>query len=276
MLTKSSPQIISCSQGPRTLRRRLEVIQHLFPRFEGGLSSDLLVRGSPDWGPGNLPEKRLRVGVIGTRKPSRYGLRFVAELITALKDLPLTFISGGALGIDGELHYRALLNGCPTEAWVVGPCAQPSPRSHSELFLEMGRRDHCAVVVPRELEPVNRQPHPSDWLKRNQWLSMGLDVLIVVEAGIYSGTWATVKFSQNLGIPIFALPGTIFSPESKGTNLMISTGYAHPVEGVGFLYQELVALISSTLYNGSSWGADRVVPRALVAPGDASGGVLSL
>lgn len=243
-------QRILSAQGPLNLRRRLELLPYLGRHTVKNSPPSLLVCGSPEWlaGTSQKPE-RLRVGVIGTRKPSSYGLRFVEEIVKAVRDLPIVMVSGGALGIDGELHYQALRYGLPTEAWLVGPVLAPSPRTHEQLFEVMRRKKDCGLIVPEELEPNSRPLHVRDWLTRNQWLSLGLDALIVVEAGIYSGTWATVKFSQNLGIPIFALPGMIFSEESKGTNLMISSGYAHPVEGVGFLCQELVALLGPNPYN---------------------------
>lgn len=243
------PFFVEQKDFPKVMRDRLEARAE-YPLFKS--QSRLLCQGPLAWSDGREPRpRRLRLGIIGTRKPSSYGLYFVAELLRAAKNLPLTIVSGGALGIDGEAHARALLHGLPTEAWVVGPIAKPNPAYHERLFYKMLQTPESGLVVPEFLEPQlnGRNPLRADWLTRNQWLSMSLDALLVVEAGIHSGTWNKVKFSQSLGIPIWALPGEIFQSESSGTNLMITMGYAHPVESVGFLLKAFVALACANSYN---------------------------
>lgn len=250
---------------PKLLTERLAWIPNLPVCSIRDPYSPLLLNGQPFWKSPQTKHKELfRVGVIGTRRPSRYGLMCVQELIESCKNLPIVWVSGGALGIDGECHFQCLKNHVPTEAWLVGPIAKPNPSSHKYLFNEMAEREGSGIVIPSELEPpIGHRPFASQWLTRNQWLSLGLSALIVIEAGIYSGTWATVKFSQHLGFPVFAFPGEIFSDASRGTNLMISTGYAKPVESVEFLIEELVALIFGSPYNNKRWMPGSVDPYLL-------------
>jgi predicted Rossmann fold nucleotide-binding protein DprA/Smf involved in DNA uptake len=243
---------VSFDHFPIKLKENIEGLG--YPLFQ---MQKLLVRGYPlEWGRAQGPRSNvathsLRIGVIGTRKPSPEGLLFVKQLVNGLKDLPVILVSGGALGIDGQLHAQALLHKVPTEAWLVGPLSDPSPHFHTALFEKISQQENSCLVVPSGLEPSRsgRQPLAHDWLTRNQWLSLGLDALIVVEAGIRSGTWATVKFALKSSLNIYAVPGSIFNPAAEGTNLMITNGYAHPAGSVGFLIHAFVEQLSRNPYN---------------------------
>jgi DNA processing protein len=199
-------------------------------------------------------EKRteaFKIGVIGTRKPSRYGLRFVEELLqscSAYKDW--IWISGGALGIDGELHRQALQQNLKTQAWLVGPILDPSPTSHFKLFSQMKKREGCGLLVPSVLEPSGEMKiFPSHWLARNRWLAADVDVLVVVEAHEKSGTWNTTTSSLDFAKDTYILPGPIFSESSKGTNAMISMGYGHIIESLTEVTKSLVVAFERRSYN---------------------------
>jgi len=207
------------------------------------------------------------VAVVGTRKPSSYGIFFVREFIKAIKEMGWNVASGGALGIDYEVHKAAFANEIPTQAWLVGPLANPSPRSNHELFASMIARENSGILVPKSLEPTEgRGPRRADWLCRNRWLVAASDALVVVEGTLKSGTWSTAAFASRVGIPTFALPGPIFSPQSEGTNLMISRGYAHLIPSVRLLVKALVAELGGNPYNKR---------RAMAKNGPGQGGVLS-
>lgn len=205
---------------------------------------------------GVLPAELARptVAIVGSRRPTAYGIRFVREFVPRLKDYGWNVSSGGALGIDGEVHATALRHGVPTQAYAVGPVRDPSPRLHRPIFRELRERPGCGILVPESLEPGHRgwDPRAKDWLTRNQWLVASCDALVVVEARIPSGTWSSVRLGNSYAIPVFALPGPISSPLSQGTNSMISSGYAHMILGVEELMQSLVVELGGGPYNEST------------------------
>jgi len=193
------------------------------------------------------------IGVVGTRKPTAYGLRFLNQWLDQQMEFGFvgTLLSGGAMGIDAALHEGALSRGLKTQAFLVGPKLSPNPIKNHRLFERMATHEGCALWVPYSLEPTHgRSPQPPWWLYRNRWLSACCDALIVVEAGTYSGTWYTVKIAQKFGIPVFALPGPFDSPVSEGTNLMISRGYATPINSLSDLQKTLVVELPVSPYNG--------------------------
>ncbi len=232
---------ISSSQHSPRLRSRYE-------KYLVSLDSDeLLTRGDvPD-------SSRVCLGIVGSRKATPYGLRFVRELLSAIarRGLDWTIISGGALGIDIEAHEAALRLGMGTQAWLVGPLHSPSPQAHWDLFRVMTQRKGSGLIVPSCLDPESRgfPSTPKDWVVRNFWMACSCDALIAVESSEKSGTWHSVKYAGLIGIPTFALPGPIYSRQSEGTNQMISAGCAYPILSVELLVEQLVVELSRLPYN---------------------------
>jgi predicted Rossmann fold nucleotide-binding protein DprA/Smf involved in DNA uptake len=98
------------------------------------------------------------------------------------------------------------------------------------------------------------------WVLRNYWLVAASDAVVVVEASASSGTWWTVEAAQELGVPVFALPGPVDTPQSKGTNAMISDGYASSLNHFEVLTNCLLVDFVKDSYNfsieGSNWEAE--------------------
>ncbi|NCN26633.1 hypothetical protein GW915_03580 [bacterium] len=170
---------------------------------------------------------RPSVAIIGTRHPSAWGKMSTRWLVSKLAPLKVNIVSGGAMGIDACAHWAALEQGLSTQAWVVGPNLRPSPRSNSQLFQRISSQSGCAIFTPEALEPHgNSKPLKYHWIMRNAWLVAASDVVVVIEANEKSGTWASAKIAADLGIDVYALPGSSKNPQSQGTNKMISMGYA--------------------------------------------------
>lgn len=196
-------------------------------------------------------EALIKIAIVGTRRPTSYGLRFISNFVEELSKrsfcesssgtlLKPVIVSGGALGVDAWAHECALKYGLATESWVVGPIENPNPRSHKHLYEKIV----CAggaIYCPSTLQPQKGQsPHKSDWVVRNAFLVARSSVVVVAEAQDRSGTWSSVRWASKLGIPVFALPGSIDSSASQGTNSMISGGYAHPIQSAVKLIDDLV------------------------------------
>ncbi len=208
----------------------------------------ILVAGDPEI---ENRTKAFRVGVVGTRRPSHYGIQFVEELLEACAAYrDWIWVSGGALGIDGEMHRAALQRGLKTQAWLVGPIEDPNPRSHFQLFSQMKSRPGCALLVPEGVDPQSgARIRPFSWLERNRWLAADVDVLVVVEAHEKSGTWNTVTWALGFSKEVYLLPGSIFSESSRGTNRMISMGCGHVVESLTQVTKSLVVAFEERSYN---------------------------
>jgi DNA processing protein len=226
-------------------------------------------RGDSVWMRGQLGDDQIQGGffekpsiaIIGTRYPTSYGVGFVRDFLDAWVQLipqgirdDILIFSGGAHGIDLEVHKACLQRRLPTWAWVVGPILYPNPRSQRAIFSSLERQPHSGLLTPFVLEPPPRglaasRPLRSYWLERNRWLVASVDAVVVVEANEKSGTWSSVRVAQEFGIPVFALGGPYNSRQSGGTNQMISSGYAHPILSVGKLVESLVVEMRASPYN---------------------------
>jgi DNA protecting protein DprA len=226
--------------------QRLKILGSPFDQAQS-----ILVRSDSQWpGTASLP----KIAIVGTRRPTSYGMRFVSEFIKLLAEHTSNeamVVSGGALGIDAWAHECSLRNGLVTEAWVVGPIKRPNPRSNHILFQAIMAKNG-ALICPASLEPLpGCSPYKSDWIMRNAYLVARADAVIVPEANEKSGTWSSVRWAGKIGIPVFALPGPVDQGASSGTNSMISNGYAHPIQSATKLIEDLVVEGVLDPYNGT-------------------------
>jgi DNA processing protein len=197
--------------------------------------------------------RKFSVAIVGTRKPSEYGLKVTEELVRRLSVYDVCVISGGAFGIDRIAHEAALERGLSTKAWLVGPIDDPSPRSHRQLFETIEKSPGSALLVPEHLNDpdsgLRSRLGPTAWLARNAWTSADADAVVIIEAHVKSGTWQTAKDADTLAKPCFIVPGSIFTASSYGTNKMISSGCGQAVCDLGELTETLVVLAGRGSYN---------------------------
>jgi DNA processing protein len=198
-------------------------------------------------------KRKFSVAIVGTRKPSEYGLRLTEELVRRLSVYDVCVISGGAFGIDRIAHEAALERGLSTKAWLVGPIDDPSPRSHRQLFETIEKSPGSALLVPDHLNDpdsgLRSRLGAAAWLARNAWTSADADAVVIIEAHAKSGTWQTAKDADTLAKPCFIVPGSIFTASSYGTNKMISSGWGQVVCDLGELTETLVVLAGRGSYN---------------------------
>lgn len=159
------------------------------------------------------------VAMVGTRHPSPYGAEVARKLARELAQQEVMVVSGMALGIDAIAHQQVLETGGPALAVLGSGLLAPAPRSNLGLFRRLCREGLVISEYPPELTARN-------WTfpVRNRIVS-GLSAgLIVVEAGLKSGTLITVDTANEQGREIFAVPGSIFSEQSRGTHALIQQG----------------------------------------------------
>jgi DNA processing protein len=161
---------------------------------------------------------RESVAVVGTRKPSHYGKQVAEGLARELADRGVTVVSGLARGIDSSAHKGALSTGHTIAVLGCG-LDVVYPRENGRLFAEVAEKG--AVISEY---PLGTQPQTWNFPARNRIIS-GLSLgVVVVEAEEKSGTQITVDWALDQGREVFAVPGNIFFPTSKGPHKLIKQG----------------------------------------------------
>jgi DNA processing protein len=166
-----------------------------------------------------LPEDHFAVAIVGTRKVTPYGRQITEELSAFLAANGVTVVSGLARGVDAVAHAAALKAGGRSMAVLgsgVDRIYPPENRALGEQLIARG-----ALVSDY---PVGTAPESFNFPPRNRIIS-GLSLaVVVIEAGETSGALITAEFAAEQGREVFAVPGSILAPQSKGTNKLIRNG----------------------------------------------------
>jgi len=177
-------------------------------------------------------EDSLAVAVVGSRKPSPYGQLAAQRLSAELARYGFTIVSGLARGVDSLAHQGALQAGGRTIAVLGSGINVVYPPEHRRLYEAI--RDHGAVVSEF---PFDTKPDRWNFPRRNRIIS-GLTLgTLVVEASDQSGSLHTARHALEQGREVFAVPGRIDVPSSRGTNNLIKRG-AKLVEGLDDILEE--------------------------------------
>lgn len=173
------------------------------------------------------------LAVVGARKATPYGLRCAREFATWAAQRGVTIISGAAIGCDSEAQRAALECGGSSIA-VLGCGADIDYPMRSKAILDE-MRSRFAVVS--EL-PFGHPPVRWAFVRRNRMIAGLARAVLVVEAGLPSGTFSTADAALDGGRDVLAVPGSIFSAESRGSNRLIRQG-AQIITDVAELAQAL-------------------------------------
>lgn len=169
----------------------------------------------------------LAIAMVGTRRPTRVGREASRTIAAGIAQTGGIVVSGMALGIDGAAHDGALSVRGHTIAVLAGGVDRPSPPSHAALYDQI--LSSGAVVA--ELPPGTT---PSRWSfpARNRIIAALSSGVIVVEAPLKSGALITVDHAQDLGIDVYAVPGSTVSPTCHGSNRLLCDGAGGVVDGI--------------------------------------------
>lgn len=168
--------------------------------------------------------KRLSLSIVGTRKPTEYGIKYANEFASLIAKTGIVITSGLARGIDTIVHKSALKSHGTT--WAVVGCGlnKVYPPENKELFDEIVEKGGAVISE----YPVNSMPLKINFPKRNRIISALSFGTFVIEGDYNSGALITARYAIEQGKEVMALPGRIDCRLSNGPNKLISEG-AYPI-----------------------------------------------
>ncbi len=163
--------------------------------------------------------ERPAVAIIGTRKPTDYGVRMAHAAGKRLAEAGLVVVSGLARGLDARAHEGALEAGGGTIAVLGGGTDVVYPPGNRDLFEAVRARGLLISEYPPGTDP--RGYH---FPARNRIIAGLARALLVVEGDYRSGTANTAEWMLRLDRPVLAVPGRLEDPQARGPNLLIHEG----------------------------------------------------
>lgn len=160
------------------------------------------------------------LAVVGARKATPYGIGCATRFAQAAAERGLVIISGGARGCDAAAHRAALEAGTPTVVFLGGGCDELYPAEHESLFQRIV--DAGGALVSEH--PWDRTPRPYMFRARNRLIAGLARAVLIVEAGLPSGTFSTADEALAAGRDVLVVPGAITSPSSRGANRLLHQG----------------------------------------------------
>ena len=186
------------------------------------------------------PKDKNAVAMVGSRMTTHYGIETARKLAYQLAYVGVTVVSGGARGIDTAAHQGALSGKGRTVAVLGTGINLVAPPENAELFERIA--ENGAVITQF---PFNRPADKQSFPIRNRIVAGMTLGTVVVEANLTSGSLITANFATEYGRQIFAVPGRIDSPRSKGCHDLIKKG-AKLCEGVEDILSEFEYLFPAS------------------------------
>ncbi len=175
----------------------------------------------------------VNLAIVGSRNPTPQGELNARQFARAFGEQGLCVVSGLALGIDGAAHDGVLLGGGTTIAVVGTGLDRVYPKKHLELAHRIAQQGMIISEFPLGTPPLN-----ANFPKRNRIISGLSQGVLVVEAALKSGSLITARLATEQGKDVFAIPGSIHSPQSRGCHWLIKQG-AKLVETAQDVLEEL-------------------------------------
>lgn len=157
------------------------------------------------------------VSVVGSRTFTSYGKKVTENLVGHLAAQNRITVSGGAVGIDAICHRSSLEKGLATVAVMAGGLDKKYPRVNFALFDAIQTNGALISELPPGVAPTRWR-----FLQRNRLIAALTPSTVVVEAAVRSGSIRTANNALELNRELFAVPGSVFSKTSAGTNALIS------------------------------------------------------
>lgn len=224
--------------------------------LDGGVASDAAARDVLVLGDPRYPEALLQtadpptllytqgrvewleadsIAIVGSRNPTAQGLENARAFAAHLSRAGLVVVSGLALGIDGAAHEGALEGGGGTIAVVGTGLDRIYPTRHRAL----AHRIAAAGLIVSEFS-IGTPSLPENFPIRNRIIAGLARGTLVVEAALQSGSLITARLALEAGREVFAIPGSIHSPQSRGCNVLLKQG-AKLVDSAADVLEEFAA-----------------------------------
>jgi DNA processing protein len=160
--------------------------------------------------------------VVGSRKHTSYGRDICEKIIDTLRGYPVVIVSGFAMGIDTIAHNRAIENGLKT---IVFPGSGLDkrviyPKTNVKLIDKILENGGCLVSEFPPLFKATQWGFPM----RNRLMAGLCKATLIIEAEEKSGTLITARLATEYNKDVLVVPGSVFSPASKGTNYLLKQG----------------------------------------------------
>lgn len=177
--------------------------------------------------------QRPTIAIVGSRNATMQGMRNAKAFARELSSAGICVVSGLALGIDAAAHEAAIGESGSTAAVLGAGIDVVYPRRNAKLF------DQLAIsgLILSEF-PLGTPPVAANFPRRNRIISGLVRGCLVVEAAMASGSLITARLAADMGRDVFAIPGSIHSPLSRGCHHLIKQG-AKLVETAGDVLEEL-------------------------------------
>lgn len=194
---------------------------------------------------GNFSDEDLvYLSVVGSRKFTSYGREVCEKLIEGLKGYPVAIVSGFAMGIDTIAHKKALEVGLKTLVFPGSGLSKEAiyPKANVKLIEEILNKGGCFISEFEKDFKATSWSFPM----RNRLMAGISKAVLIIEAEEKSGTMITARLATDYNKDVLVVPGSIFSPNSKGTNKLLRLG-ATPItnskellEALGFATEDEV------------------------------------
>jgi DNA processing protein len=178
------------------------------------------------------------IAVVGSRNPTPQGLANARQFSRSFAQAGLTVVSGLALGVDAAAHEGALEGAAPGQLATIAVVGTGLDRVYPRQNLDLAHRIALQGLVISEY-PLGTPPLAPNFPRRNRIISALSQGTVVVEAALRSGSLITARQAAEQGRDVFAIPGSIHSPQSRGCHALLKQG-AKLVESAQDVLEELV------------------------------------
>lgn len=210
----------------------------------------------------NLFKKSLTI--VGSRRMSRYGREVIDKFMPEFVANDMTIISGFMYGIDTESHQKCLEFGGKTMAVLGGGLDVLTPAENGDLYSQI--LNNGGVVVSE----YERDFQPTLWTfpQRDRIVAGLANVgVLVVEAGMKSGSLITARYGREQGKKVWAVPGPINSSVSEGTNYLINENLAKIVLSAAQITQQEISVVQENIFeNNLPTGQKKIIEILKVEP----------